>query len=91
MNWIKVVDDDSSTLPPIEQVVWIVFPNGFDGGPVVQLGGRAEVQDGESYYWTWGTLDMAYFCRNWEPKVYDFEEDDIHVTHWAALEWPEGY
>lgn len=91
MNWIKVNDDDPATLPPMEEVVWIVFPSGYDGGPVVQLGGRGSVDDGDRYYWTWGTLDTAYFARSWEKKLYDFEEDDIKVTHWAKIEWPDSY
>lgn len=90
MKWVKVKDDDSTTLPPMEQVVWIVYTSDYDGGPVIQLGGRGEINDGENYYWTWGTLDTAYFARNWEKKLYDFEEGDLNVTHWAEIEWPEA-
>jgi hypothetical protein len=86
MNWIKVNDDDHSTLPPMGQVVWIVYTSGYDGGPVMELGGRDD--DGEG--WLWGVLDSHGFARNWEPKLYGLEfNDDYNVTHWAALQWPE--
>jgi hypothetical protein len=92
MNWIKVDGDDSTTLPPIGEIVWLCYRSGYDGGPVVQLGGRDYVEqvDDDSWAWSWGTLDTAYFARNWEKKLYGLEmDDDYDVTHWAALEWPE--
>jgi hypothetical protein len=92
MNWTKVNNNDPSTLPPLEQVVWIIYTSGYDGGPVVQLGGRADVGyvDNDHGNWSWGVLDSAEFARSWEPKLYRFEvDDDYNVTHWAALEWPE--
>lgn len=88
MNWIKVKDDDESTLPPLEKVVWIVYPSGYDGGPVIQLGGRG---DFGSEGWIWGVLDSPEFARNWEPKLYGIEvNDDYNVTHWVRLSGRRG-
>lgn len=92
MNWIKVNDDDNSTLPPMGQIVWIIYGNRYDGGLVVRLGGRGEVEaiDDDTTGWMWGVLDTPYFARNWKPTTYDIEVDgEYDVTHWAALEWPE--
>jgi hypothetical protein len=92
VNWIKVNNDDHSTLPPMGQVVWIIYTSGYDGGPVVQLGGRGECEaiDDDTTGWMWGALDSKGFARSWEPKLYDIEiDDDYNVTYWAALQWPE--
>lgn len=87
MKWIKVDQDasDGPTLPPLDQIVWIVYRSDYDGGQVVQLGGRAMAEDG----WLWGVLDSPEFARNWEPRLYGIEmDDDYNVTHWAGIEWP---
>jgi len=87
MNWTKVNSDDPSTLPPLEQVVFVCYRSGYNGAPVVQLGGRGDF--GEEG-WMWGMLDTAYFVKDWEPKLYGFEaNDDYDVTHWAPIQWPE--
>lgn len=87
MKWIKVNDDDASTLPPIDEIVWIIYLSGYDDGQIMQLGGRATAEDG----WLWGVLDSPEFARNWEPKLYGLLlDDDYRVTHWAKLEWPES-
>jgi hypothetical protein len=94
MKWIKVNNVDQSTLPPLEHVVWLCYPNSFDNGPVIQLGGRTDVGyiDSDNGNWSWGVLDTAYFARNWEPKLYRLEiDDDYDVSHWAEIEWPEGF
>jgi len=89
MKWIKVADGDATTLPLLEKVVFICYRSGYDGAPVIQLGGRGDF--GEEG-WMWGALDTPYFVRNWEPKLYGFEaDDDYDVTHWAEIEWPEEY
>lgn len=87
MNWIKVNKQDSSTLPPLDKIVWIVYTSDYDNGPIIQLGGRGDF--GEEG-WLWGRCDSDYFARNWEPKLYGIEaDDDYNVTHWAEIEWPE--
>lgn len=87
MNWVKVNNEDNSTLPPLEKIVWIIYTSGYDGGPVIQLGGRG---DFGSEGWLWGVLDSPEFARGWEPKLYGIEaDDDYNVTHWAEIEWPE--
>lgn len=86
---IAVNDNDESTLPPMDKVVWIYYPSGYDGGSIVQLGGRTEDGDGERLGWGWGVLDSSYLGRNWEPKLCGLEiDDDYDVTHWAEIEWP---
>lgn len=90
-RWHVVDNDDESTLPPIDQVVWIIYLSGYDDGPVIQLGGRTLVDDLDTYGWDWGTLDGDSFAKNWEPKLYGIDvDDDYRVTHWAALEWPSS-
>lgn len=87
MNWIKVNNKDTSTLPPLDKIVWIVYRSGFDDGPIIQLGGRGDY--GEEG-WIWGHLDTDYFARNWDSKVCSIEaDDDYDVTYWAEIEWPE--
>lgn len=86
MNWIKVNDKDKSTLPPLDKIVWIVYTSGFDGGPIIALGGRGDFGEG----WMWGHLDTSYYARNWKQGLFSIEgDDDYPVTHWAEIEWPK--
>lgn len=83
MKWVKV----SESLPPLDKIVWIVYPSDYNGSQVIQMGGRG---DYGSEGWLWGVLDTDYFVRDWEPKLYGIEaDDDYRVTHWAEIEWPE--
>ena len=90
MNWIEVTDENNlNLLPPIGEIVWIIYLSDYDDGPVVQLGGRDFLASPEEG-WNWGVLDGNCFAKNWEPKLYGLEfDDDYRVTHWAKLEWPE--
>lgn len=87
MNWIKVNNEDASTLPALDKIVWMVYLSDYNDGQIVQLGGRG---DFGAEGWMWGRCDSDYFARDWEPKLYGIEaDDDYRVTHWAEIEWPE--
>lgn len=47
MNWIKVDDEDTTTLPPLDKVVWLVYLSDYDDGQVIEMGGRVMGEDGE--------------------------------------------
>lgn len=91
MNWIKVEPNPSDNnarpenLPPLEQVVHVIYLSGYDNSPVMALGGRVDGGEG----WLWAINDNASgYGRN--DRINDLTADDEYqVTHWAALEWPE--
>lgn len=85
MNWIKVNNEDESTLPPLEKVVTIVYLNNYDDGNIFALGGRTD--DGEG--WLWATLNDTRGYRRDHKHVDFIVEDDYRVTYWAEIQWPE--
>ena len=84
MNWIKVNYEDTSTLPPLEKVVPIIFLSNADDRQVFALGGR--VDDGEG--WLWAVNNFPSHGKG--DTCHDLStDDDYRVTHWAEIEWPE--
>lgn len=91
MNWTTVNDNDESTLPPMEKVVFLCYPSGYDGGHVLQVGARCwtEAIDDDTMGWAWHVHERGDLAQNWEFKLIDLEmNDDYQVTHWAEIEWP---
>lgn len=88
MSWIKVEPnpfDNDGPLPPIEQVVHIIYLSDYDDSPVMAFGGRVDGEEG----WLWAINDNASgYGKN--DTINDLTADDEYrVTHWAALEWPD--
>lgn len=84
MNWIKVNNEDESTLPPLEKVVAIIYLSDNDNGQIFALGGRVDDGNGP----LWAINDFIGYRRNSTSDDL-LTDDDYHVTHWAEIEWPE--
>jgi hypothetical protein len=84
VNWIKVNDQDSETLPPMDHVVHVIYLSDYDDGQVIALGGRVDDSEG----WLWALNDnINGFGR--DDKQNDLTADDEYrVTHWAEIKWP---
>lgn len=85
MNWIKVNDEDESTLPPMEKVVHIIYLSDNDDSQVIALGGRTDDTEG----WLWAINENGYGYQKHESYNDLTADDDYRVTYWAEIEWPE--
>lgn len=79
--------DAKQELPPIDQVVIVRYPSGYDGAGILVWGAR--VDDGD--HWFWG-VQTGYSCgirpdedAGWNNIECD---DDYEVTHWMPLPKP---
>lgn len=80
-KWISV----KTRLPPLDAVVLIAYPSGYDGSPVYSWGARIDDSEG----WCWGAGGRFGVRPDKDPGWNDIEvDDDYPVTHWQPLPKP---
>jgi hypothetical protein len=79
--------DAKSELPPIDTIVIVRYPSGYDGAHMFAWGAR--VDDGEHWFWGIQTGYSSGIRIDKDTSWNDIEcDDDYGVTHWMPLPKP---